>query len=257
VHIPKTAGTTFIEILKLNFQDRFIFQIDGLNPEKSFEELQSLEKESLDRIELVMGHGSISAEPFFSSKEITRILFLRDPIRHFLSTYHYIKKTKVHKQYRQANTLSLAEFLDFRIENRQNNLQTQHLAGVATNMVKGVVDFKVKGQEIYLNALRELEKTKYIFLTENFDEALAILKLNGVIKHTSYSLKNVSISEDDPLKQIDSALLDKIRASNSFDVQLYREATFRYQQLLSSIRIDNTVKKIKLKNSIRRFFNFY
>ena len=96
IHIPKTAGTTFIHILHRNFPEDVRFQIDGMDPETSLKKLATLPLEKKEKVKLLLGHWSIRAEEFFNpDTAITRIIFFREPVRHFVSTYEYIKKTAI------------------------------------------------------------------------------------------------------------------------------------------------------------------
>lgn len=180
VHIPKTAGTTFISILKENFSPHDFFQINGMNPDESMDKIAAMPAERRDAIKLLMGHWSIEFEQFFPDREIHRIVYVREPVRHFLSTYYYIRKTKVHAQYDIANRLSLSEFVEYRQATNLDNLQTRHLAGIPTNMSAGTIQFARQGRTFIAKAKEELEKSRYVFLTDKFDESLAILKLQAV-----------------------------------------------------------------------------
>lgn len=234
VHIPKTAGTTFISILKRNFDARSVLQIDGLDPEKTFADLEQRQS-GTQAYKVLMGHWSIKFEKFFSDREIVRLLFLRDPVDHFLSTYFYIRNTPGHLQYDVANRLSIEDFVGYRKKIHLDNLQTRHLGGVATNMVPGVMDFDIVGDEVLESAKRELEASKYPFLTEKFDEALEILRQDKRITRLRYSRQNVSrtkIGSDHGM--VSAELRSTILASNRFDASLYSYAKGLNERLIHS-----------------------
>jgi hypothetical protein len=223
VHIPKTAGTTFISILRRNFDSRQILQIDGLNPEKTFSELEQSGART-DHYRLLIGHWSIKFEKFFANREIVRIVFLRHPLEHFLSTYFYIRQTPTHLQHDVANRLSLQEFLVFRKSINLDNLQVRHLGGIPTNMVAGSMDFDTAGDEVLEQAKGELDACRYPFLTEKFDEALLILQHDRILTTVKYTRKNVSRTPRHRDESIGSDLVDAILSANRFDAALYAHA---------------------------------
>src|SRR5689334_18470846 len=190
VHIPKTAGTTFISILKNNFKPEDILQIDGLDPDRTFESIKNVPGVE-NRYKIIMGHWSIKFEPLFKTRSIVRIVFLRNPVDHVISTYYYIRKTPKHKQYALVNGLMLSEFITLRKKMNLDNIQTRHLACIATNMVGSEIDFSQSGQKYLELAKEELANSTYVFLTEKFDEGLQILKNDSILKSISYKRQNV------------------------------------------------------------------
>lgn len=222
VHIPKTAGTTFISILKKNFRPEDILQIDGLDPDRTFEFVKDLPGVE-NNYKIIMGHWSLKFEPLFKSREIVRIVFLRNPVDLVISSYYYIRKTPKHKQHTLVNELTLSEFIAMRKEMNLDNIQTRHLACIATNMVGSDIDFSQYGLQYLEIARQELARSTYVFLTEKFDESLQILKGDKILRSISYKRKNVSVQDKSQLN-IPESVIKQIQDDNKFDLELYAEA---------------------------------
>jgi hypothetical protein len=105
-----------------------------------------------------------------------------------------------------------------------DNLQVRHLGGIPTNMVAGDKDFDSVGDEVLEQAKRELEACRYPFLTEKFDEALQILRHDGILTKVKYTKKNVSRKDRGPDESIGADLVDAILSANRFDAALYAHA---------------------------------
>ena len=92
IHIPKTAGATFREILRKNFKKSRTFMIHDMFPEESLKYLHTLSQSHFEKFDLIAGHGAhylLNKANTFES-----IIFLRDPVKQILSTFYHIKRSK-------------------------------------------------------------------------------------------------------------------------------------------------------------------
>jgi hypothetical protein len=98
-------------------------------------------------------------------------------------------------------------------------------------MVAGDMDFDSEGEEVLEDAKRELDACRYPFLTENFDEALLILRHDGILTNLKYTRQNVSRRHTGPDDTIGADLVDAILNANRFDAALYAHAKSLYDEL--------------------------
>ena len=85
-HIPKTAGSTFLTILKKQYTGKRILKIDPMNPKESIDYFKALPIYERNSFDLIMGH--------LADKCLTdlvmpfrKIIFVRNPDDHFISNY--------------------------------------------------------------------------------------------------------------------------------------------------------------------------
>jgi hypothetical protein len=230
IHIPKTAGATFGSILKRNFRDKHTFAISGLYPLKSIDELKKVDVKRKNKICLLMGHWSLKCEHLFENRDIVRIVFLRDPVRHFISEYYYIQTAAANKLHKVANELSLEEFITYMKELNLDNLQVRHLSDVYVHMEKNEISIN---DDSYLEKAKQtLDSIHYVFLTEKFDEALEVLKKEGVLENVKYKRLNASQSQGVTVGELEKKIIEKIELHNAEDMKLYNYAKQKNEELI-------------------------
>ena len=93
LHIPRTGGTTFRDILERYYHSRNVIEINNfINTEKK---IKSITKERRSSIHLIKGHLNFGIHKWIdgSYKYIT---FLRHPIKRTLSIFKYIKNKLIY-----------------------------------------------------------------------------------------------------------------------------------------------------------------
>ena len=238
IHIPKTAGTTFLNIIKRNYEPNKRFIIDGLRPFESIDKFKSLSIDRKQSFQMIGGHFSLGLHEFLNDFS-GYITYLRNPIDHFISTYYYIKRIKLHKQYEIANDFkNINDFICFRKKQNQDNLQTRHLSGIATDMEKGTICFDKEGDK-YFKVAKEnlLDKIKYVFVTDRMDESL--LYLNKVLNWNKINYRRENVTHDRPkLEDFSKNTIEKIREITRYDIQLYELAREKHTSLINSLDIN-------------------
>jgi hypothetical protein len=238
LHIPKTAGSTYLDIINRNYESAKLFQIDGLRPEISFKALDSLPKNKRNQLEMICGHRTLNVHKGFEQK-FRYVTFLRNPIDQYISNYHYIRRTKEHNFFSIVSEMnSIEEFIDFSYKYDWNNIQTRHLSGSATNMSLENVKFSLHGDEnlrIAKNNLLEL--IDYVFLTEKFEESLVVAKHEFNWKNIYFEPRNVTKGRT-KIEEYSPNIIDKIAQLQKYDIQLYDVALKKYNELKSNMVID-------------------
>jgi hypothetical protein len=256
LHIPKTAGTTFLDILKRNYRADEIFQVDGLKPEISFKSLFNSDQKERDKIKAICGHMTLNIHMSFKQK-FRYLTFLRNPVEQYISNYYYIKRIKVHNFYEEVNAMkSIGEFIDFSYRMNWNNIQTRHLSGIAKNMTYSNIDFNKDGCK-YLNIAKDNLNSllDYVFITEEFDDALILIKHIIGWKHISYKKHNVTINRP-KIENHSEATIEAIKELQKFDIELYNMAKEKYHNLKMEHNLNWEKEHFYLKTRLL-FFNQY
>ncbi len=219
IHIPKTAGSSFVSILKRNFKPNELFLATAgrlSNKEyylNSLNEYLRLDQKTKNKIKVIRGHFTHDNNKLFD-RDCTYITFLRNPIERYISEYYFIKGNPRNALHDICNQISLEEYiLDDKYQ--FDNLQTRFVAG----------DLLSKADDSMLEiALQNLQANNFYFgITERFEESLKKMskKFNWKIKN------NPMIRFNNPRKQINElsiTTISNIKKKNNIDFELYVNA---------------------------------
>lgn len=232
-HIFKNAGTTFDWILKNNFGEAFCDHRDDTPMRKEGEKylLQYLKEHPEIRV-LSSHHIWFKVEPQ-SHFNLIPVMFLRHPIERIRSVYNFERQQQSDTPgSRMAKQLDFTEYVRWRMDDRVSavirNMQTRYLAGYK----------KVKplNQKHLNDALKELERQKFIGVVDLFDESLKhfdkTFREIGIELDFSYRPQNVARPFDNAdyesrAQKVIEDLGDfagKMIENNKYDLLVYRAA---------------------------------
>ena len=202
IHIPKTAGTSFRNILKDVYGDQNVVRLDipnnvELNKKK-------FEGRSLDpEIKVIHGHFSYKrlTEAFEIPEDIPVITWLRDPATRVISNYYYldmILRKELDEERKGLNILLKMEksLLEYASTKVNRNRIWKFMKGIA------------------------IEDLFFVGLTEHYEEDLEYLgkklgwKRHRVFKHNPTAKK----------PEVDQETIDRIKELNSEDYKIYNRA---------------------------------
>ncbi len=219
-HIPKTAGSSLIELFLYQHRDeyKFICGKDGV-----LDNFINLDQNAKNRIKLLIGHVDFGIHEFFDDKSMY-ITFLRDPVERVVSHYYFIKSNKMHRYHKNANQMNLGEFIISGIRPRMNNCMTRMLSGISP-------DYNCCREEMIDRALKNID------LHYCFWGFLSILEesVNFLIKKLGWEEVKIPVSNvtpDKPSKdQISDQTLDIIKTYNQLDMKLYNNLMKKYLEI--------------------------
>jgi hypothetical protein len=132
IHIPKTGGSSFNNLLVKIYRHRHLFHADDSVRlgKKSINELDTHKK---SQIKVITSHARFDfAKSLLPDKEIIAITLIRDPIQRVKSQINYIYTTPKHTLHRQVKEI-IDQNLDlsqlFKNNLNFNNLQCYMLSG--------------------------------------------------------------------------------------------------------------------------------
>jgi len=235
VHIPKTGGITFCNLIDRLYHPSEVFSINGNNVPESREVMERLPEEERARFRWVKGHLSFGWDQYLPGPSQYFAIF-RDPVKRIISEYYYILRTPVHPCHKKLveEKISLREygtgFLIWTCENAH---------------VRSLCNFFNTGRrcarEHFERASENLQK-KFLFagLQERFDETLLLLqrKLNWE-RPPYYIISNVA-SNKPRNKDFPQETLEAIKAHNALDVELYEHARKTFSKLLKEENVTET-----------------
>lgn len=246
VHLPKTAGTTFHNILQKQFKDKVHYCAYN-NGFKQLNGLRRMSQADVDKIDIVRGHINYGIHKYFS-RPCEYITFFREPVSRIVSHYLYVQSNIFHPLHRlyEREEFSIRDFLNKTTDN--DNGQVRALCGLSNtlSMFEGP---RLPFGEVDSTHLEQAKKTLATFaafgIQERFDESLLLMKERLGLDIPLYKSTNVNeintkglISQDD---------IKYIREFNRFDIELYSYACKLFDNQINSrpVQIDFELKYFK------------
>ena len=224
LHVPKTAGTTFNRILEAEYNP---LRIHTLSPQRiiaDIERFKRLPDSRKRRLEVLKGHMHFGLHEYLPNPA-TYITFLREPVDRAVSAFFFIREHRQHPLHRQVEGMSIEDFI--RATPSQQNVQTK--------LVGGLTPDEECTSEILQRAMHNLRTSfSVVGLTERFDESLATMSQRFCWKLKSYRRYRVT-SARPGTRELPGPVVESIRRSNAFDMELYELALRLFAAQQSSI----------------------
>jgi hypothetical protein len=204
IHIPKTAGTSFRNILKQVYGEKEVVRFDiSMRGVVRLNE-HPYEKNDLPKARVLHGHFSYEAivSKFKLSEEIPLITWVRDPVQRVISNYQYLESRLIDILQEEKHDLHI-------LEKMQRSLIEYARTEINRNR-----------QSKFLKGIRP-DQFAFIGITEYFENDLKLMsdKLGwNQIPETLYH--NVTDATPHP---VSDAERDEIRSLNADDVSLYNQ----------------------------------
>jgi len=236
LHIPKTAGTSFIHAT-----NKFFYPYQIL-PESLWVKLLQLMPKDFTKFRLIRGHFGYGLYRILPKKPIY-LTMLRDPLERTLSWHGHLQKQleprdSLLKKLNESETLfevledpeingSYINFqvrhigLDLDIINETKNFSTKEKSRFFFNLSHLMTKPTISDKEIFNDAIKHLSDFEFIGLTEKFEESMMLLCYTfGWKPLVSSFTKNIS-SKRMAKEELSSKVIDKILDCNKFDIELY------------------------------------
>lgn len=231
VHIPKTAGTTMIQLLMQNYPQAGTFNLGSIVQQR-ITEFKSLTPDQQNNYQLVVGHMSYGLHEYIApSRSYRYFTMMRDPVERVLSLYYFIRRNPGHYLHEAivGEDLTIPEFLNFQDLYLARNGQTRFLCGLDVMPYYGPVD-----EQSLALAKSHIEKNILVTgLTEFFDESLLLFKHVFGWKRINYSKQNVTYNRAQQ-EDLPGEFLAAIRAHNNLDMELYHFAREKFEKQVAA-----------------------
>jgi hypothetical protein len=247
LHIPKTAGSTFANILKNQYGAGRTFEFEG-RFESDRQRYLAIPTEDRNKISLYVGHAPIyTSIPEIDSVEI--ITMLRDPVARVKSFCQHVSEGKSEHLVDRfpPKRFNLDEFLDSGDEELSNVL-AKMLINNQTCVDSDYLSSLTPAEAVDLAMDNLLHTISCFGLQEYFDESLVIFaKRFGwkIPTYVSLNKKNRRVA-----LKFEDRHIRKIWELNPISMEIYRRAKQHFEGMLSSDLFDADEL-----NRLRRFNN--
>lgn len=215
-HVPKTAGTTFSESIKRNFQEDKVFCMNWSTCVDDLIGLANAVREGAS-FSLVYGHSAALCTKILDIKKNNVIIFIRNPLEHVLSYYHFLGL---------GEKISLRQaFLQPGIEFRGRPI-VQYFSNFQTNFISGVF-FGLQPRDPLATAENFLDSST-IGITERYDESIKYMEGRFSID-LSYEERKKYNADRPGFDQLDEETQALIRTFNKNDLALYELALKKFK----------------------------
>ena len=215
VHIPKTAGTTMMEVLKQNYgQGYFRLKNEGrrLKWQKKSDEVKNA-------VTCLAGHFAYGIHEHIPT-ECQYVTFLRNPVERILSLYYYVRH-KNHQLAPMLNQLTVGEFVESKTISDTNNGMVRFLAG-RSDIGQVSPNGSVTRDDLVL-AKRNLSQFTAVGFVETFNESLREFARLFQWENIRYVSKRINASRPSQT-DLPNRTINVIKEYNTLDLELYEFA---------------------------------
>lgn len=251
LHIPKTGGSTLVDIMRRQYPPGATRWFSYQRPEQvaAFEALSETE---IEGIQLLAGHFPFGIHRRLPGKA-TYVTMLRDPVGRFISEYKQVKRKHWQGDWHPPSERlrSLDDFLDYRIETNATDVQTRFLSGCFPPPGSKPPFDPLPGDALERAKQNIEDHFSMVGVMERFDESLLLMKRQlGWPHRVSYVRQNTAPQSTSP-RDMSTKLLERISESSSSDVALVEFATERMNRLIGAeeSRFFDDLERLRRKNA--------
>ena len=240
LHVPKTAGTTFNDILRRQYGKRNIVVVDYLgksilNPIEDMSDKEKL------KIKCITGHAPYGIHEQLPQKA-TYITFLRKPVDRFISAYYHALRmpgTSVH-----STGISLDEFIESELSVNYKNLHVRLISGYGTR--------PLPDDALQIAKKNLKDHFAVVGIVESFDESILIMKKVLGWRHHVCSWKRMVGKNRKKKEEHPRDLIKRIEDANRLDIELYSFAQdlFREEKRRYNGDLEGDVRQFHIVNNL-------
>lgn len=252
LHLPKTAGQTFISILQDQYPSAVVRIAADREADPRWQHIdEDVRRAQRSGAAVIVGHFRFGVHRWVEGP-YRYVTFLRDPVDRVISHYHFAlerPETPGGDRLRALTEGELEEAVTHPDVRQLQNFQTRLLAGFDDEgrpFPGGRSD-----EEILARAKENLDRCAVVGLTERFDESIALMKLAFGWKTPVYARRNPT-SERPAVEAVPRRLVALIEERNRLDRALYEHAQDLFERTVARdrSRLRRELPRLRLLNTL-------
>jgi hypothetical protein len=226
LHIPKTGGTTFYEMLLNLFPNYEQYKVPD---QDSRETLVDLYPNQLDNVKVVRQHFGYNFYKYLPRKPIY-LTFLRHPVSRLHSLYKHIKRVDNHKFHDQIvkENVSFLEFMQGDFNVTQDNAQVNMLSGLP------VKHASLRPKDAYEISKMRLIEFAFFGFQEHYDESVKLFFDTFDLEKIDYKPLNVAPTKSGS-NEIEKKAVELVEEKNEYDIKLYNFAVELFKKRVGDL----------------------
>ncbi|GAM21552.1 hypothetical protein SAMD00019534_047270 [Acytostelium subglobosum LB1] len=232
IHIPKTGGTSLIEIFRMNEDPDRFFHIDGHPAVRDLD--------TVKRSDTIFGHIHYGLHHYFHEMDPDRIpdnafglnkysymTMFREPVDRIISHYFYLRDNVQHPLHSIANAFNITDWV--KRTPIADNEQTRRILGLSRTD-----SFDEESLEIVLHHMKYA--IKFVGLTERFEESMVLMSHYTGFKDIKYVRENIGVQRNKVV--VEEWVREYIRQKNWMDMIIYQKAKEIFEKQVETIGYD-------------------
>lgn len=254
LHLPKTAGQTFMSILLRQYPSGVV----RLEPDRETdprwlrlpEQVREADREGA---KVIAGHFRYGVHRWIE-RPCRYITFLREPIDRVISHYYYQLEHPENPQHDLLRGIpgGLAGAVTHDEYTQLQNMQTRMLAGLPEDGDLAS-EREPSDAEMLARAKRNLERCAIVGLTERFDETLVMMAATFAWRTPAYAPRNTTKGRPE-VDTLPPDVVELVRERNALDLALYEHARVLFERSWSAHRasLQRELRRLKVANVVHR-----
>ena len=244
LHIPRTGGTTFRDIVRRQYKQNEILEIKHFD--NAIGTIKNIPEEKIQLLKIVIGHFPFGIHQYFP-QTCKYITLLRHPISRVISTYNYALSNQNHPHHKEVRKMSITDYIKSEVNIFVDNGQLRIISGVShsyENPLFGKCDVELVHKA-------KLNIDKYFLLvgiSEKYNQTLLLLKNILGWELPFYSIANISKNK---LNNSNQKYLTEIKNINRLDIEFYEEINRDFANKINTFpNFNKELKSFERKNKI-------
>lgn len=254
LHLPKTAGQTFMSILLRQYPSRVVRLEPDRETDRRWLRLpEQVREANREGAAVITGHFRYGIHRWVEGP-CRYVTFLREPVDRVLSHYYYQRERPENPQHDLVRSIpgGLAGAVAHEEYTQLQNMQTRMLAGVPEDG-NLLAEQELPDDEMLARAKRNLEACAIVGLTERFDETLAMMATTLGWRTPVYASRNTT-RQRPKVDALPPDIQELVRERNALDLALYEQARVLFEQNWARHRAEaeRELRRLRVANVVHQ-----
>jgi hypothetical protein len=244
LHVPKTGGMSFEQLVLRQFSRRARLQADATDTSRFTTLWNALPAQRRAAIRCLHGHLPFGVHAVLP-EPVRYVTLLRDPVERVVSAYYFALRRPEVPSHRELvrSGMSLHDYVTSALSADVHDAQTRALCG-------GHLPEDARGADSLARAQRHLaERFAVVGLCERFDETALLCRRALSWSNVHYVVRNRNRRRP-RLADVPAPTVAAIRARNTLDLELYATTAARFAEVWAHPIASTELRAFRARNRL-------